>query len=316
MLKVGIVGVGGISVAHLNAWKTIEGAEVVALCDIRKERLDEHTDKRCYLDFDEMLENEAIDILDVCVPTFLHIEYSIKAMNKGINVICEKPISLNKADVELAYETAEKNGVKFMVAQVVRFVEEFNYVKEIFESGKYGRLLSGTMKRLGIYPYWTWENWMMKEELSGLVPYDLHIHDLDFLVYAFGKPNDVTTKRARTPDADYLNVIYDYDGFFIAAEASWYAAPYPFQFGFKFQFEKALITLEDGKLNVYENEGKILDLTPGNENANENGEIGLPVSDAYANEIRYFVECVNQNKPTEKVKKEELETVIDILNII
>ena len=316
MLKVGIVGVGGISVAHLNAWKTIEGAEVVALCDIRKERLDEHTDKRCYLDYDEMLENEAIDILDVCVPTFLHIEYSIKAMNKGINVICEKPISLNKADVELAYETAEKNGVKFMVAQVVRFVEEFNYVKEIFESGKYGRLLSGTMKRLGIYPYWTWENWMMKEELSGLVPYDLHIHDLDFLVYAFGKPNDVTTKRARTPDADYLNVIYDYDGFFIAAEASWYAAPYPFQFGFKFQFEKALITLEDGKLNVYENEGKILDLTPGNENANENGEIGLPVSDAYANEIRYFVECVNQNKPTEKVKKEELETVIDILNII
>ena len=316
MLKVGIVGVGGISVAHLNAWKTIEGAEVVALCDIRKERLDEHTDKRCYLDFDEMLENETLDILDVCVPTFLHIEYSIKAMNKGINVICEKPISLNKADVELAYETAEKNGVKFMVAQVVRFVEEFNYVKEIFESGKYGRLLSGTMKRLGIYPYWTWENWMMKEELSGLVPYDLHIHDLDFLVYAFGKPNDVTTKRARTPDADYLNVIYDYDGFFIAAEASWYAAPYPFQFGFKFQFEKALITLEDGKLNVYENEGKILDLTPGNENANENGEIGLPVSDAYANEIRYFVECVNQNKPTEKVKKEELETVIDILNII
>ncbi len=316
MLKVGIVGVGGISVAHLNAWKTIEGAEVVALCDIRRERLDEHTDKRCYLNFEEMLENETLDILDVCVPTFLHIEYSIKAMNKGINVICEKPISLKREDVKLAYETAEKNGVKFMVAQVVRFAEEFNYVKEVFESKKYGKLLSGTMKRLGIYPYWTWENWMMKEKLSGLVPYDLHIHDLDFLVYAFGKPNVVTTKRARTPDADYLNVIYDYDGFFIAAEASWYAAPYPFQFGFKFQFKKALITLEDGKLNVYENEGKILDLTPGNENANETGEIGLPVSDAYANEIRYFVECVNENKPTEKVKREELETVIDILNII
>ena len=316
MLKVGIVGVGGISVAHLNAWKTIEGAEVVALCDIRRERLDEHTDKRCYLNFEEMLENETLDILDVCVPTFLHIEYSIKAMNKGINVICEKPISLKREDVKLAYETAEKNGVKFMVAQVVRFAEEFNYVKEVFESKKYGKLLSGTMKRLGIYPYWTWENWMMKEKLSGLVPYDLHIHDLDFLVYAFGKPNVVTTKRARTPDADYLNVIYDYDGFFIAAEASWYAAPYPFQFGFKFQFKKALITLEDGKLNVYENEGKILDLTPGNENANETGEIGLPVSDAYANEIRYFTECVKENKATEKIKPSELETVIDILNII
>lgn len=316
MLRVGIVGVGGISVAHLNAWKTIGGAEVVALCDIRRERLDEHTDKRCYLNFEEMLENETLDILDVCVPTFLHIEYSIKAMNKGINVICEKPISLKREDVKLAYETAEKNGVKFMVAQVVRFVEEYNYVKSVYESGKYGKLLSGTMKRLGIYPYWTWENWMMKEELSGLVPYDLHIHDLDFLVYAFGKPNNVSTKRARTPDADYLNVIYDYDGFFIAAEASWYAAPYPFQFGFKFQFEKALITLEDGKLNVYENEGKILDLTPGNENANETGEIGLPVSDAYANEIRYFTECVKENKATEKIKSSELETVIDILNII
>ena len=56
MLKVGLVGVGGISGAHIPAWEAMEDAELVALCDIRPERMENYASKRCYLEFDEMLE--------------------------------------------------------------------------------------------------------------------------------------------------------------------------------------------------------------------------------------------------------------------
>ena len=152
MLKVALVGVGGISGAHIPAWESMDDAELVAICDIRPERMEKYPDKRRYTDFDEMLENENVDILDICLPTFLHADFAVKAMEKGINVICEKPISLNREDVHRVYSTAKKNNVCFMVAQVLRFWPEYEVVKNIYDSGKYGKLLSASMwieRRIG-----------------------------------------------------------------------------------------------------------------------------------------------------------------------
>ncbi|MBO5908302.1 MAG: Gfo/Idh/MocA family oxidoreductase [Clostridia bacterium] len=312
MLKVGLVGVGGISGAHIPAWLGLEDTELVAICDIRPEMMEKYPDIRQYTDFDEMLEKEELDILDICLPTYLHADCSIKAMEKGINVICEKPISLNREDVKRIYDTAEKNNVKFMVAQVLRFWREFEFVRELYENGKYGKLLSGTMTRLGCYPAWSWDGWMMDEKRSGLVPFDLHIHDLDFMVYAFGIPKSTHSYRARRPEQDFIRAVYEFDGFFIGTEASWYASPYPFSAKFRFQFEDAVVANEADGLIVYERSGAVLNL---NEAASgDTGEINLPKSDAYTNEIVYFVDCVKNNRPVEKVKPHELESVIDILN--
>lgn len=155
MLKVAVVGVGGISGAHIPVWEEMEDAELIALCDIRPEQMEEYEGKNRYTDFEEMLNNEEIDILDICLPTFLHADYAIKAMERGINVICEKPISLNEEDIDRVYSTAEKYNVKFMVAQVLRFWPEYELLKEIYDTKKYGKLLSGTMTRLGCYPKWS-----------------------------------------------------------------------------------------------------------------------------------------------------------------
>ena len=134
MLMVGLIGVGGISVAHIPCWEKFEDTELAALCDVRPEQMSDYKDKRCYTDFDTMLENEELDILDICLPTYLHPEYAIKAMEKGINVVCEKPISLKREDVKKIYAVAEKNNVKFMVAQVLRFWDEYEFVKELILS--------------------------------------------------------------------------------------------------------------------------------------------------------------------------------------
>ena len=65
-----------------------------------------------------------------------------------------------------------------MVAHVLRWWREYVFLKDAIDSGRYGKLLSGHMARLGNTPKWSWDNWMRDPERSGLVPFDLHIHDL------------------------------------------------------------------------------------------------------------------------------------------
>ena len=309
MLKVGLVGVGGISGAHIPAWQSMEDVEFVALCDVRPEQMTRYPELRQYTDMDDMLAKEQLDILDICLPTYLHADAAVKAMERGIHVLSEKPVSLTAEDVHRLYETAKRNNVRFMVAQVLRFWPEYVYLKEIYDSGRYGKLLSGRMARLGHMPGWSWDNWMKDESRSGLVPFDLHIHDLDFMVYTFGKPKQVSSFRARRPDQDVFTAVYQFDGFYVDSEATWYAAPYPFHASYRFQFEKALIVL-DGALTVYEVDGKTFTVGA---DGGETGGIELPPTNAYANEIRYFADCVKAGRDADRVKEEELETVVKIL---
>lgn len=312
MLKVGLVGVGGISHSHIDAWEKMEDAQLIAMCDIRPERMEKFPEKHRYTDFDEMLANEEFDVIDICLPTYLHADFAVKAMEKGINVITEKPISLKEEDIDRVYKTAEKNNVKFMVAQVLRFWPEYELLKEIYDTKKYGKLLSGTMTRLGCYPKWSWDGWMMDEKRSGLVPFDLHIHDLDFMVYAFGMPKVAHQFRSKLPDQDFISISYDFGDFRINSEASWYATSYPFTAEFRFQFEDAVVANENGKMLIHLRDDKKIDLSEDAEG--ETGDINLPKSNAYANEIRYFADCIINNTPVEKVQPEELRCVLNILN--
>ena len=308
MLKVGLCGVGGISGAHIPAWEAMEDVELVALCDVRPGQMEKYPGKRRHTYVDEMLAKEQLDILDICLPTYLHAEVALRAMERGIHVLCEKPVSLHREDVARLYAAARQNGVRFMVAQVLRFWPEYVALKEIYDSGRYGKLLSGCMTRLGQCPKWSWDGWMKDEARSGLVPFDLHIHDLDFMVYAFGRPKRAIPFRARRPEQDVLTVVYDYGDFYISSEAAWYAADYPFTAGFRFQFERALVVL-DGTLRIYAADG----VTGMEAGTGETGGIHLPQTNAYANEIRYFADCVKAGRDAEIVRPEELETVLDLL---
>lgn len=309
MFKVGIVGCGGISGVHVPGWNKLDDCEIVAICDVRQEMMDKYPGPRQYLSFDEMLEKEELDIVDICLPTYLHAEYSMKAMEKGINVLCEKPVSLNREDVKKVYECAEKNGVKFMIAQVLRFWPEYEKVKELYYNKTYGELLCGRMQRLGNTPKWSWDDWMQDESRSGYVPLDLHIHDLDWIVYTFGAPKAQKSYRCKRTEQDQLTVNYEFDGFYINAEACWNWAPTPFSAGFRFTFEEAVVEYNGG-MTIFQNDGKIINLA---EASGDAGVINLPKTDAYGEEIRYFRDCVANNVAPDKVKAEELETVLAII---
>lgn len=314
MIKVAMLGMGGISASHRAAWKQIPEARVVACCDVRPEKADaaaKDMDARAYYDYESMAANEAFDVLDICLPTYLHADYTVKALESGKHVLCEKPLSLKIEDVDRVYNAAKRNGKCVMIAQVVRFWEEYVALKDAYESGRYGKLLSGKMTRLNSMPKTSWENWMRDPEKSGLTPFDMHIHDLDFMIYAFGSPEKMTRFRAGNAVQDYFEAIYQYPDFFISAEAAWYDCEYCFQCAFRFQFEKAVMEYKDGALTIYHQDGRVQSLQ---EAAAEQSDGYVPKTNAYYEEIRYFADCVLAGKPCDKVQPEELKTVLRLID--
>ena len=314
MLKIAIVGIGGISAVHINGWKKVEDAQIVAMCDVRAEKVDPAATEakaKAYYDLDTMLAEETFDVLDICTPTYLHKDHALKGMTSGHHVLVEKPISLHKEDVEILYRKAAECGVKFMVAHVIRFWNEYCVLKKYIDNHTFGKVLSGNFYRLSEVPRWSWDNWMSDSSRSGLVPFDLHIHDLDFMVYVFGKPKIVHSFRGRGENQDYIHAIYDYGDFFISGEASWFNCPYPFKNGFRVQFENGIIEYADGVVTLYKKDGEKEILQADNQGADTG--INVPTNDAYGTEIQYFADCVAQKISADKVKPDELVTVLDLI---
>ena len=312
MLRVAIVGLGGIGGVHVLNWGTVENAKLISACDVRPECFEkvEKLQIPVYTDMQKMIEEQKPDIVDICTPSYLHIENARLALGMGCNVILEKPISLSSKDIDSLYELAEQKHVKLMVAHVVRFWNEYVKLREIIQSGEYGKVLNAHFLRMGEVPRWSFENWMLDKSKSGLVPFDLHIHDLDFIVYTFGKPLSWEIKRCERNASDYLFASYQYDDFFVHCEAAWIDGAYPFQCRFRVQFEKALVEAVGGIVNIYTPDGKIMNLE---EETKAATGINLPSSNAYANELHYFADCVAKNHPIDMVPKEDLKIVLDIL---
>lgn len=252
-----------------------------------------------------MLDKEQPDILDICTPTYLHKQMAVLALNRSINVLLEKPASLQQAEITEIYAAARRNKVQVMTAQVVRFWPEYEYLREVIQSGVYGKVLSGRLDRLTNRPKASIGNWMLDPQRSGLVLFDMHIHDVDYMVSLFGAPEQTDSYRKTTAQQDFLHVIYRYEDFFIETEAAWFDCGYPFRAGFRFQFEHAVIEFGD-ELTVYTEDGR-------QEVIQAAGSAGASDPDAFYNEINYFYNCVKDGVQSSRVPQNELETVNDIL---
>jgi predicted dehydrogenase len=190
MLEVGIAGAGMMGRVHCNSYKNVKGARVRAVCDPIRERA-ETVASSCgaawYDDFDVMLENESLDIVDICLPTFYHKEYALKAIKAKKHVFCEKPVASSLEDARLMRDAAADGNVKLSVGQVVRFFPAYTRAAEIISDGKIGapRLIRTT--RTGAFPSTGANNWYDDASLSGGVLMDLVIHDFDWIRHNFGE---------------------------------------------------------------------------------------------------------------------------------
>ncbi len=305
MLKYAIVGFGGLGKVHYRASaeviaKACTEVKLVALCDIREEAFKSQTatnlgdsnasldfsDYNIYYDVDELLEKEELDFVVTALPTYLHEKIGVKIMKKGINLFSEKPMAINLKEAESMLSTSKEMGVKLMIGQCCRYEARYVKLKELVDSGIYGKVLRADFYRLSPTPIWSWENWFLDAEKSGGAALDLHVHDVDIINYLFGAPKSVmsfaTNYKTRH---DSIVTRYEYDDDKLITCTGEWGCPsntYPFKSGFFVKFEKATVEIRDGFWVYTEDDQKF--------------KVELDSVNDYAAEVIDFIDCIANDK--------------------
>ena len=315
-LKIGLVGGGGMGKVHFANWKAIEGAEVVALCESAPTGPATAAEwgVPLFTSITDMVK-AGLDVVDICTPTFLHHDMAMEALNLGVDTICEKPIALNYADAKEMLDTAEAKGCLLYIAQVLQFTKEIQALHRLVETEEYGKVLDATFERLSACPRWAAGGWLFDKTKSGLLPFDLHIHDLDVIVSLFGKPKSFVTNSVKGRDKTYpehLRINYDYGDFHVNAEAAWYNADSPWTARWRVYFENAVVINDANGMIAYQ-----FDKEPRVFNTKDEVEIStginVPPCGWYYNELKAFAEYIRESKPAPEVSRDQLLTVMEIL---
>ena len=319
-IRIGLVGAGGMGKVHYVNYQKIEGCEVAAIVghSPRTESTAKEWGVPCFASITDMVNNCDIDIVDICTPTYMHHDMVMESLGCKKNTICEKPIALSYNDAKEMLDEAEKQGVQLYIAQVLQFTKEVGFLREAVKSGEFGKPLDACFERLSACPGWTKDGWLFDAKKSGLLPFDLHIHDLDVIVSLFGKPESMSITSCRGDGKDYpeqFRVNYNYGRLNVIGEAAWFNADIPWTARWRVYFENGMLINDGEKLTAYQfgKEPHVYDTT---DDVMVSTGINVPPCDWYYNELTHFLECARENKPTPYVTREQLLTVMKILEEI
>ena len=194
-MRTAILGCGFIAEFHLDAWNALEGTRVCAVCDSDEARAKALAGKAgCayYTDAVTLMEKERPDAVSVCLPTFLHAQYAASALERGIHVLCEKPMALRQEDCEAMVRAARKSGKVLMIAQVLRWWPEYAAFRE-----ELSRLGTPSFLRARRVRHSSREGWFVQPDQGGGALFDLAVHAPDWLCGLMGCVPDQSGAGAR-----------------------------------------------------------------------------------------------------------------------
>ncbi|MFC0681071.1 Gfo/Idh/MocA family protein [Lysobacter korlensis] len=192
MIRVGVVGVGKMGMSHLSMIRAHPGVEVAAVCDATGYVLDvlgKYTGLRTFTDYGRMLDSIELDAVVISTPTASHYALVNQALDRGLHVFCEKPLSLSAAQSEELAARAADLGLVTQVGYHNRFVGAFQEVKRLLDSGVIGEVSHVLAESYGpvvLKPKGS--TWRSKRETGGGSLYDYAAHPLDLLSWFLGEP--------------------------------------------------------------------------------------------------------------------------------
>ncbi|WP_438349693.1 Gfo/Idh/MocA family protein [Paenibacillus sp. FA6] len=185
MLKVAVIGLGDVSAIHLTAIQANSNVELVAICDIDETRKSMVPQTKFYTDYNEMLDNEAIDCVHICLPHYLHYPVTRACVEKGVHVFQEKPLALNEEEgLALLKIEEEHKDIKICLCMQNRFNESFEKLQEIVNSGQNGKIIGikGLVTWFRPKDYYKLKPWRgTMAEAGGGVMINQSIHTLDLM---------------------------------------------------------------------------------------------------------------------------------------
>jgi predicted dehydrogenase len=324
-VRVAVVGLGMMGTTHFKAYQSVPQGGVVAVCDVSGRKLSgdwsgaagnidtgaaRRTDLsglRTYDNFARLLGDKDVDLVDLCVPTDQHAPMAVKALRAGKHVFCEKPMAVASRLAKRMIAAAAEAGRMLAVGHVLRFWPEYVMIKQMIDDGRYGRVRSAVLTRLSARPAWSWDNWSQDPKRSGAAALDLHIHDTDTVQWFFGRPLRVTAAGTFEGEAvSHIWTTYHLEGGpVVTAEGGWDFPPsLPFRMTATVVFEMATVefsTLTSPTLTVHDGRTGKAEHPP------------VPAADAYAEELRYFIDCVASGRPPERIDPADAAAAVAIV---
>jgi predicted dehydrogenase len=289
---------------HLGVLRGMEGVEVVAVADRVASNLSgggsggnlavsgdlSLEGVRTYTDAEDLLADDGVDAVLLSLPTYLHKEMVLRAMERKKHILCEKPMTLTAAEGESLVAALQGYDKAFMVGHCIRFWPAYAKAHALAHSGAYGAIQSAHFVRNSPKPTWSWEAWLLDASKSGGAALDLHIHDVDFALHLLGEPESVDAAgvRAQAEGIAQINAVYRYaNGVYAVLDGGWsYPAKFPFRMGFRIQLEGGTLeynSATDNALHLYTADGE--DVVP-----------QMAPGDGYINEWAYFLDCVREGR--------------------
>ena len=317
-MNIVLVGPGGMGTVHYANYAHVPRARVVAVVGTTEadQKKAGEWGLPIYPSITDACRKEQAELVDICAPTFLHKKLALESAACGMHTLTEKPIALSLCDAQEMYEAAEKARVQLYVGQALQFSLEAETLHQVVRDGRYGRPLDACFERLSAKPGWSQGHWLLNPSQSGGLAFDLHIHDLDLIVSVFGKPKTVryTYCGAEESPAQY-RFTYDCGGVNVSAEAAWFNACIPFTARWRVYFERGMLVNDAHGLTGYDANGGTTAFDVEEKVKIPTG-INLPPTGMFLRELSHFVKLADENKPSERVPKEQVLHVLETLESI
>jgi predicted dehydrogenase len=196
-VKIGIIGAGGICQTHLRALQSVEGTEVIAICDIVPERADATAKKfgipNVFYDHRKMLEMDEIEAVSVLTYNQAHCGPTVDALRAGKHVLCEKPMAATLVDAAAMTKASHETDKILMIALKTRYSPHMIKAKKIAMSGALGDIYYSeavACRRCGI-PGWNNGSFMRKETAGIGAVADIGVYSLDAALFVMGHPKPI-----------------------------------------------------------------------------------------------------------------------------
>lgn len=191
---VGCIGCGFVAnEIHLPNYLSSPKADIIAVADINKELAKETADryniKKIFSDYTDLLKNDDIDAISICVPTHLHSKITIEAAEAGKHILCEKPIAISIKESEKMIQAAENNNVKLMIGHPLRFLPNHQLARKMISENKIGKVYFSRAQSTSPGPYGTSgikSPFYFDPNKGGGALFDMGYHLVDMLIWFFG----------------------------------------------------------------------------------------------------------------------------------
>ena len=315
-LKVGVIGVGRVAMAHLNAAMDLrDQVELMAIADIRGDRVKEVAKgfgvKNVYPDYRDLLADREIEAVIVCLPNYLHHPVCVDAARAKKHILVEKPMAMNLREADEMIEEARAHGVTLMVGQSRRFSDA---MKEIFRRlDDIGSPFRIDINFLVSFPEPPTDWWKSSEKAGGLVILLQGSHSVDTILWLLNKiPSTVfSISRRQNPlweGEDEANIVLGFDsGELATVHLSLNTSP---------DLHETIIVGPRGTIRLFEfPTGKTFGFSY---QLDINGKTildGEQVPSLYTVQLREFFEAIRDNRPP-IVSGEEVRTTMLVLDAI